>query len=220
MYHIIGTINSLCYELLFRQMGAGIHTMIALTNTPHLDQPARDQRSEPDRIALCHEWLSGRSGSEKTFEAMAQEFPRADLFSLTWNRSAEYDFGGRSVKTTALDKIAPLRGRNPLQLPLMPLAWRYASRREYDVVVTSSHACERLLSRAEGNPSLLLLYAHALSVAVEHRRPAPAGARLTAPLSLALKRWDLRSVGWVDDFAGISQAVKDRIQDVTPGRPG
>mgnify|MGYP006172594455 CR=1 FL=1 len=34
------------------------------------------------------------------------------------------------------------RGR-ALQLPLMPLAWRYATRETYDVVVTSSHACAK-----------------------------------------------------------------------------
>lgn len=189
--------------------------MTPLTNTPHLDRPARDQRPETQRIALCHEWLSGRSGSEKTFEAMAQEFPRADLFSLTWNRSAEYDFSGREVKTTALDKISLLRGRNALQLPLMPLAWRYASRREYDVVVTSSHACSK--GFYPGRKAIHLCYCYTpmrylwlSNIDPRHRR----GARLTAPVSLALKSWDLRSAGWVDDFAGISQAVKDRIQDV------
>jgi glycosyltransferase involved in cell wall biosynthesis len=189
--------------------------MSALTNTPHLDEPARDHRPEPHRIALCHEWLSGRSGSEKTFEAMAREFPRADLFSLTWNRSAEYDFGGRSVKTTVLDKISPLRGRNALQLPLMPLAWRYASRREYDVVVTSSHACSK--GFYPGREAIHLCYCYTpmrylwlSNIDTRHRR----GARLTAPVSLALKSWDRRSAGWVDDFAAISHAVKDRIQDV------
>jgi glycosyltransferase involved in cell wall biosynthesis len=186
-----------------------------LTNTPHPDRPASDQPPEPHRIALCHEWLSGRSGSEKTFEAMAQEFPRADLFSLTWNRSAEYDFGGRPVKTTALDRVSLLRGRNALQLPLMPLAWRYASRREYDVVVTSSHACSK--GFYPGRRAIHLCYCYTpmrylwlSNIDARHRR----GARLTAPVSLALKSWDRRSAGWVDDFAAISQAVKDRIQDV------
>lgn len=189
--------------------------MSALTNTPHLDRPASNPRPEPHRIALCHEWLSGRSGSEKTFEAMAQEFPGADLFSLTWNRSAEYDFGGRSVKTTALDRIPPLRGRNALQLPLMPLAWRYASRREYDVVVTSSHACSKGFYPARRALHLCycytpMRYLWLSNIDSRHRR----GSRLTAPVSVALKRWDLNSAGWVDDFAAISHAVKDRIQDV------
>jgi glycosyltransferase involved in cell wall biosynthesis len=191
-----------------------------LTNTPHLDRPAADASSfdhppEPERIALCHEWLSGRSGSEKTFEMMAQEFPRADLFSLTWNRSAEYDFGGRAVSTTVLDRISPLRGKNALQLPLMPLAWRYASRREYDIVVTSSHACSK--GFYPGREAIHLCYCYTpmrylwlSNIDARHRR----GARLTAPVSRALKRWDLKSAGWVDDFAGISHAVKDRIQDV------
>jgi glycosyltransferase involved in cell wall biosynthesis len=190
-----------------------------LINTPHVDRPAGatsvDRHPEPKRIALCHEWLSGRSGSEKTFEIMAQEFPRADLFSLTWNRSANFDFGGRSVKTTALDRIAPLRGRMALQLPLMPLAWRYASRREYDVVVTSSHACSK--GFYPGRQAIHLCYCYTpmrylwlSDIDIRIRR----GDRLTAPVSSALKSWDRRSAGWVDEFAGISHAVKDRIEDV------
>src|SRR5687768_11751758 len=68
-------------------------------------------------IALCHEWLRYRHGSEKTFEQMAAVFPEADLYSLTWNRAAGLEFGGREVQTTFLDRVAPLRNRHALQLP-------------------------------------------------------------------------------------------------------
>src|SRR3712207_682295 len=74
---------------------------------------------------------------------MAATFPAADLYALTRNRSAEFDFGGRTPATTFLDRMTPLRDRRMLQLPLMPLAWRYASRRRHDVVVTSSHSCAK-----------------------------------------------------------------------------
>lgn len=48
------------------------------------------------------------------------------------------------------------------------------------------------------------------NIDARHRR----GALLAAPVSHALKAWDSRSAGWVDDFAGISHAVKDRIEVV------
>src|SRR5207253_2775549 len=95
------------------------------------------------RIALCHEWLDNRYGSEKTFEAMTEVLPGADLYALTLEPSASFSFGDRPVSTTFLDPLEALRGRRDLQLPLMPLAWRYASRQPYDIVVTSSHACAK-----------------------------------------------------------------------------
>ena len=173
--------------------------------------------SQIGRIALCHEWLSGRSGSEKTFEMMAQEFPEADLYSLTWNRSASFDFGGRQVNTTFLDRVGALRGRNALQLPLMPLAWRYSSREEYDVVVTSSHACSK--GFWPGRRSLHLCYCYTparylwmSSIDARERRPLVKAA--ASPIAGALKTWDKNSAKWVDDFAAISEAVSSRIEQI------
>ena len=169
-------------------------------------------------VALCHEWLGARHGSEKTFEAMAGALPGADLYALTWNRAAGLEFGGRQVSTTLLDRIGPLRGRRMLQLPLMPPAWRYASRRRYDVAVTSSHACAK--GFWPGRAALHLCYCYTpmrylwLSD-VDVRRRASAA---TAPVERWLKSWDLGSVRWVDEFAAISHAVRRRIDDVY-GRP-
>lgn len=145
---------------------------------------------------------------------MAQEFPGADLYALTWNRSASFSLGAREVTTTFLDRIGFLRGRNALQLPFMPLAWRWASRRHYDVVVTSSHACSK--GFWPGRHSLHLCYCYTpmrylwmAGIDIRHR-----GAGLTAPVSRALKYWDKNAAGWVDEFAAISHAVQERIRQV------
>jgi glycosyltransferase involved in cell wall biosynthesis len=188
-------------------------------------------------VALCHEWLTERRGSEKTFETMAEAFPEADLYALTREGGSEFDFGGRSVKTTLIDRIAPLKHRRALQLPLMPLAWRYASRERYDVVVTNSHACSK--GFWPGRQALHLCYCHTpmryvwLST-IDRRHDGNPLARL---ISSKLRSWDLTSVDWVDEFAASSQAVQERIQAVygrestliyppvqtdyyTPGDPG
>lgn len=165
-------------------------------------------------IALCHEWLRYRHGSEKTFEQMASVFPEADLYSLTWNRGAGLEFGGREVKTTFLDRVAPLRNRHALQLPLMPLAWRLASRRSYDVVVTSSHACDK--GFWPGRRALHLCYCYTpmryvwLADMDRRKKSGP----LTRAGQRAFRAWDLHSVEWVDDFAAISNEVKDRIERI------
>src|ERR671916_222756 len=80
-----------------------------------------------ERVALCHEWLVHLYWSEETFAGMAQAAPG----------------GERRGATPALARLGPLRDRRDMQLPLMPIAWRYATRRRYDLVVTSSHACAK-----------------------------------------------------------------------------
>src|SRR3954451_4395416 len=95
-------------------------------------------------IAIAHEWLAVRAGSEKTFEAMAHAFPDADLYALTREPDVPFDFNGRPVTTTLLDRSEMLRQRRALALPLMPLAWRTITvHNTYETVLTSSHAFVR-----------------------------------------------------------------------------
>lgn len=170
------------------------------------------------RLALCHEWLGDRTGSEKTFEAMAVAAPEADLYALTWTPSAEFAFGGRRPTTTFLDRAPFIRGRRRLQLPLMPLAWRYATRRRYDVVVTSSHACAKGFWPARDALHLCYCYTPMRYVWLPEvdARTRPGG--LTSVPRAALRAWDRRSAAWVDDFAAISGAVRERIERFY-GRP-
>lgn len=167
---------------------------------------------------MCHEWLHARHGSEKTFEAMAAALPSAAIHALTLQPSADFGSGGRPVQTTFLDHPL-LRSRNRmLQLPLMPLAWRYASRATYDVVVTSSHACAKGFWPARTALHLCYCYTpmrYAWLAEVDQRRRRSTASRAG---ERALKAWDLRSVAWVDGFAAISTTVASRIEQFY-GRP-
>ena len=143
---------------------------------------------------------------------MAQVFPTADLYALTAESSSSLEFGGRTVTTTALDRIPWLRERRDLQLPLMPLAWRYASRQRYDIVVTSSHACAK--GFWPGRATLHLSYCYTplryvWEAPLDERRRRNA---VTAGVARALRVWDLSAVRWVDEFAAISRAVASRIK--------
>lgn len=165
------------------------------------------------RIALAHEWLSARAGSEKTFEVMAGAFPDADLYALTREPGVEFDFGGRGVTTTFLDRFAATRHRRELTLPLMPLAWRRIDLRgPYDMVITSSHACVKAFPPAREAAHYCYCYAplrYAWDPAIDDRASALRNA--LRPALAALRRWDRRSADDVDHFAAISSAVQDRI---------
>jgi glycosyltransferase involved in cell wall biosynthesis len=168
------------------------------------------------RLAIAHEWLVERAGSEKTFEAMAQAFPDADLFALTWEPTAVFDFGGRHVRTTVLDRSPFLRRRRDLTLPLMPLAWALLRPPErYDRVLTSSHACVKAFPPARESEHFC--YVHApMRYAWDRTNDARASSRgrLGSVALEALRRWDYRASASVDHFAANSTAVRDRIRHV------
>jgi glycosyltransferase involved in cell wall biosynthesis len=164
------------------------------------------------RMALAHEWLDARAGSEKAFEALARLFPDADLYALTDTLGDAFDSGGRPVRTTFLGRVPVLRSRRDLALPLMPLAWRTATRRPYDLVLTSSHACVKGFGPARDALHLCYCYTPMRYVWDPHDRRS--GLHHLAGLGprAALRAWDRRSADRVDSFAGISTAVCERIQ--------
>lgn len=160
------------------------------------------------RVALVHEWIASRAGSEKTFQQMARAFPQADLFALTHDKAHSPQFGS-DVATTALQRSSWLRNRRDLALPLMPLAWKMMRPGEYDLVVTSSHAFARYFPTGHA-VHLSYVYTplrYAWLPGVDGRGSSP---RLGAARAV-LRRLDRRSVSGVHRFAGISSVVCERI---------
>jgi glycosyltransferase involved in cell wall biosynthesis len=165
-------------------------------------------------MALAHEWLDVRAGSEKTFELMCRAFPEADLYALTVNPSTDWDFGGRAITTTLLDRPF-FRAHRSLSLPLMPLAWRRITGRRYDVVVTSSHACAKGFN--PGRRALHLSYVYSPMRYAWYPELDQRSGFVPPFATRAFRAWDRRSADWVDEFASISTAVAERIRD-TYGR--
>ncbi len=168
--------------------------------------------SNPPRMALAHEWLDARAGSEKAFEALARIFPEADLFALVNALGDGFEAGGRPISTTLIDRIPGLRHRRQLALPLMPLAWRTVTRRSYDLVVTSSHACVKGFRPARAAVHLCYCYTPMRYVWDSHDRRSGLDRLAALGPRAALRRWDRRAARWVDSFAAISHAVSDRIE--------
>jgi glycosyltransferase involved in cell wall biosynthesis len=162
------------------------------------------------RVAIVHEWLDQWAGSEQTFRELAIVFPDADLYALT-ARPDLRRVADREVRTTVLD--TPLfRERRAMALPLMPLAWRYASRAEYDLVISSTHAFAR--SFGPGRDALHLTYCHSPMRYAWFPDIDPRGSRAPAVARSLVRRWDLSSVRWADAWAANSETTAQRIRRV------
>lgn len=169
--------------------------------------------TELGRVAIAHEWVAARAGSEKVFEELALTYPDADLYAMTVTPGVDLDVTGRAIRTTPLDRLGALRDRRGLLLPAMPGAWRVTARRErYDTVITSSHACVK--GFRPGREARHLCYVHApMRYAWNPEIDARGAGRLAGPARNVLRRWDVGSTRWVDSFAANSSAVAQRVEE-------
>ena len=175
-----------------------------------VDVRALGRREEAGRVAIVHEWIAARAGSEQVFEVLAQMFPQADLYALSADPSVTLDTG-RPIRTTHLDRRT-LRDRRNLTLPLMPLAWRLLGSNRYDAVLTSHHAfaiTNRLARR--GAPHLAYVHSPARYLWTPELDRRAASRVLALPRAL-LRQVDRHSAARVTHLAANSAEVSRRIR--------
>ncbi len=96
-----------------------------------------------ESVAIVHDWLTSMRGGERVVEALYRVFPRADLFTLTWDPSRlSPALVDRGATTSAIHRVATapfVSGRFRGLLPLFPRAVESFDLTRYGLVVSSSH---------------------------------------------------------------------------------
>ena len=179
-------------------------------------RPAR-----PLRVAIVHDWLVTYAGSERVLEQMLAVLPEADLFSVCdFVPPAERAFlGGRTPRTTLVQRLPLARSRYRSWLPVMPFAIEQLDVTGYDLVISSSHAVAKGVLTGPDQLHLCMCYSpirYAWDLQHQYLRQAGLGwgpAGLAARVLLKrLRDWDARSANGVDAFIGISEFVGRRIR--------
>jgi glycosyltransferase involved in cell wall biosynthesis len=165
-------------------------------------------------VALVSEWLDFRAGSEFVFEELWRTFPSADLFAYSCRtHGTDWAWGDKPVRTTLAQRIGVLERRHPASVPLMPLLWRTAHRKQrYDVVLTSSHAFSKAFPGSGHATHFCYVHTPARYVwlpELDVRNSRNTGQRLA---ERALQRVDRRLASRVNFFAANSHAVRERIE--------
>lgn len=160
---------------------------------------------------IVHEWLEKSGGSEKVVDAMARQFPDADIVCL-WNNTYGR-FSSTRVFETWLAKSV-FRGRKALALPLMPETWKRLENRGYDWALTSSHLFAHHATFKREPPGFRKFsYVHTPARYLWNpeldARGAGAAVRLAAPMFKAIDR---RAAQTTYEFAANSEFVKSRIE--------
>ena len=175
----------------------------------------------PARIALVHDWLDSYYGSERVLEQILACFPDADLFSTVdfVPEDQRAFLGGRTVRTSFIQKLPFARRHFRQYLPLMPLAIEQFDLGGYDLVLSSSHAIAKGVLTGPGQPHLSYVHApirYAWEYQHQYLRESglESGPRswLTRYLLHRIRLWDHRTANGVDRFVANSDFIARRIR--------
>ena len=171
------------------------------------------------RVALIHDWLTGMRGGEKVLEALCEQFPAADIFTLFHQRRSVSPTIERHRIDTSFVQWLPFAARQYRRyLPLFPIAIEQFDLDAYDAVISSSH-CVAKGAIAPGRARHLCYCFSPMRYAWDQfdayfgpGRSSPAGRRwIYRPVMARMARWDAATAHRVDRFVAISQYVAGRI---------
>ena len=94
------------------------------------------------RLAFVHDWLTTWGGAEQVLAAALEVYPEAPVCALIYRPEVFRNsvIGRHEIRTSFLDRMPFARSRHRAYLPLMPLAVEQFDLREFDVIVSISHA--------------------------------------------------------------------------------
>ena len=175
----------------------------------------------PTRYALVHEWLTPKAtgGSELVVKAILNLI-EADLYALIdfESTNAESYLFNRAIGTTFLQGFPGAKQGVQKYLPLLPLAIEQLDLRDYDVILSSSHAVAKgVLTHPH---QLHICYCHtpmryAWDLTFDYLQNTKAGRGiagiLTRYLLHRLRQWDVISANRVDYFIANSHHTARRI---------
>jgi len=171
--------------------------------------------------AIVHDWLVTYAGAEKCLESLTTLYPESTLYTLidTLPDEARKRLQYRDLKTSFLQSFPFIKRHYRNYLPLFPNAIESFDLKEYDLILSSSHAvAKNILTHAE---QLHICYCHTpMRYAWDLYHTYLNDAGLTHGLKGALVKrvlhkmrlWDVVGTRGVDYFIANSKTVAKRIQ--------
>jgi glycosyltransferase involved in cell wall biosynthesis len=171
------------------------------------------------RVALVHDWLTGRRGGEKCLEVLCEAFPSARLFTLLHQQgSAGPTIERLPIVTSPLQRIPGISRRYRSFLPLMPLAARAWRVGRVDLVVSFSHCVAKSVRVPSGVPHVCYCFTpmryawEGRQAYLESWSDRPLQRTLASWTLDGLRAWDRRTARGVSHFVAISETVRQRIR--------
>lgn len=165
------------------------------------------------KIAIVHDYLCSKGGSERVFQYICEAFPEADAYTLAFNPKATFPyFSKRPIQTTWLQPFV----RSSRAFRWLFLIGTYAMKSldfsKYDLVVSSSTTTAKYLTAPNG---LHICYCYMPTRALWHFDSyfgKGRTAKFLKPLLPFLKKRDFAAAQKVDRFLTISQSSQNYIR--------
>lgn len=172
------------------------------------------------RVAIVHDWLVTYAGAERVLEQILAVYPEADVYStVEFVPAEEREFlGGRTVRTSFVQRLPAARRRYRSYLPLMTLAVEQFDLSSYDLVLSSSYAVAKGV--LTGPDQLHVCFCHSpmrYAWDLQHQYLRESGldrglrSAFARYLLHRMRQWDLRTANGVDGFVANSQFIARRI---------
>jgi len=167
------------------------------------------------RIALVHDHVVQRGGSERVLVSMLRAFPDAPVFTAFYWPDATYpELRDADIRSLAVDRVPGLRRHHRAAFPALPFLYS-RQRIEADVVICSSSGWAQGV-RTGGRK---IVYFHALAqwlhTPMNHLSNGRASRRLLLGVPRrTLMRWDRRTVLSADRYLVAGPTMRDRVGDL------
>jgi glycosyltransferase involved in cell wall biosynthesis len=171
------------------------------------------------RVLVTHDWLVTWGGAERCLEEIIRMFPQADLLvGIRANSMRELNAVARASVETWLGRLPGARQHYRWFAPLEAVAFGAVDCRDYDLVISSSHAFAKAIGRKRTGPHVCYCYSpprYAWDLYDSYVRHSPLHTSLALRLGRGLlRKLDLWSATRVDRFLGISEVVAERIKRI------
>lgn len=165
------------------------------------------------KVALVHDWLTGLRGGERCLQAFLKIYPEADIFTLLHVPGATAPEIDARVRQVSFFRFLPGAKRYyRLLLPFYPLAVRSLKIKNYDLVISLSHAAAKNVSLDERAIHICYCFTPMRYIWDQAYHYFGKATGLLWPVLKALRIWDRRGSRGVHHFVAISHFVASRIR--------
>ena len=169
------------------------------------------------KIAIVCDWLTNRGGAERVIYAIHQMFPDAPIYTTLFNKNL-HEFKNAKIITSYLQKIPFASKRHQFFLPLMPQIFESFNLDEYDIVISSSHACAKgIITKPK---TLHVCYCHSpmryvwdnAKTYIKEYEMNPILKFIAKPFLHRIRLWDKLAAARPDHYISNSEFIKEKIK--------
>ena len=172
------------------------------------------------RVLLVHEWLYTWAGAERVLEQLVALMPHADVLAgVVTPEMRERHPVARAARESWVGRVPGARSHHRWFLPLHALAFALEDTRDYDVIISVSHAFEKAIRKSRPR-SVHLSYClspprYLWDLSDAHDRLTRGRQRLALRTARApLRAIDRAAARGVDRFVCLSRHVSARVRRV------